>query len=1307
MVKVDAKLSYQENCDYLPSSVYGEIEIEPKEIDIETKLTIIDYNLRDTEIGDRGRVNFSKYINGEYDSYNNMQESINFRPFYNDILLFETFTYFTYENTQYPVKYKDLDIYFFEENEDRTQLDPNDSDHAIAVNFEIDENGKTGIRYLPHNSGYFVVHYHATTYFKEKIVEHKVNLEQIPVKVYIKPVEARANQSTKDLLPLFISMEQAADLAASVRDIYGQRPKDGVITFLSYYVHDINNPRDGEERVIGNPIMLENGETLLYEPKGILLNDNKESEQEHQYEIPPMGNVTEGPDPTQDDWQHLVYEDHSYSGFISYSPIQYLYNDVEWDGYHGEQGYNTDEQKYQSGTEIICAVYNYENKRYGDSWKYYTQSKAWGHISALIPGQLNIAIRKGNESINDLPQIREDGLYPYSSNDTMVVYIVPTDKNGNVIDLSIDNKYEFYNITLKIIGTQTTTHSDTFEYDKYTYITIKNPRDNELTYQNGMFKFTIPMNKINAYNENGEYINGRKFIEGIYTIEAAMDIINDNETESTEYGYDNDDNNDRFNLYNMYHGVNPQKKDDRYYDHMESVQAYFDLIIEEPFDYNTNINENGEDPETNEFNYHVDCYYKEDDYGDLVIKVWAKNNMDINLFAGKKMYLNIDNDITLQSNMQIVDNKIEAHYKMQSQSSDNNIISLQNLRTGNHTFTATIKASEVSELDDDFVTGTESFIICMEEIPHITKIDYLQKNYKGHVRIYITVDNVYTNTNVITEIRKASNNALIKTFTNTVNKNDYTFDLELTELNAGDYTVKTTCVKSQRFDEGVFDIDKANLWEIINTSSCITGGNQTITIGLGCDGDIDSIQELLCHIGKKITYNVPLRSLNDVIKIQARDFNLVQVQNNELSLDAYHQQDIRFWDGCAAIAHGWQHGTEWEASFYVYSGNRAIGSSGAVFISDVIPNYVYPAFASSGGEKNPYQNPDWVAANCIEINSNGKIYLHNAGDADKREVTAYHQENLYGGILAPHYFNDGMRVVLRYGTRLFTCQECGYEVNRAFDTCPMCGNNDITYERGNFYTILQETGAQSDYFNFTFDGFIFSSNLHLIGWNYGGITHGNHIILKNISFIHEEYLDNQTVQLLGDNTALISGRDDIVDEGEYQYRAVYDGDENYNDLRPFTYDIKIRGTSQNGTLTRIDNNTFKIHHKNYNTQHVIGWLLARNLNDEIRIPIITKINGTFTIEDIDNWDSYTEFELHKNPKDEDLLEIMQESNTNDVYENLIYYYENLTFRRGLYPPDYHYEPAQFNKSLAISLHNQWLENEEKVLFTTYNYITIR
>ena len=295
MVQVEAKLSYQENCDYLPSEITDNIDIDKQEVDINTTVTIVNYDERGlTPKGYKGSV----WKNSEFKEYISPGDEESFNPYYNDELQLEIQVTFTHEGNEYKIKSKDINVYFFTIYEDRTNLNPNDFEHNIARNLLLDNEGKVAVKYLPHTSGYFVIEYNETKFFKRKVVEHRIDLKPIPVKVIIKPTKGKP-------LPIFVHLSEAVDLMASVRDTYGKPPKDGTITFLSYannYENSNDEINSRFERIIGNPVMLEDGETTQYKPPFLIMNEDKET-----YPIPSMGDIPNGPVLYDNEWVHYAY----------------------------------------------------------------------------------------------------------------------------------------------------------------------------------------------------------------------------------------------------------------------------------------------------------------------------------------------------------------------------------------------------------------------------------------------------------------------------------------------------------------------------------------------------------------------------------------------------------------------------------------------------------------------------------------------------------------------------------------------------------------------------------------------------------------------------------------------------------------------------------------------------------------------------------------------------------------------------------------------------------------------------------------
>lgn len=1354
MANVEATLTYQENCDYLPSSITDELSIDPMEIDIETTLKIPDeiYRKRITEVAPEG-IQSITFINGEGVNSSDYEQ---FKPFYNDTLELIVKTSITHEGETFPVKYSDIDVYYFEEHENRTILNPDDSNHAIATNIQIDKKGLISVRYLPHNSGYFVIHYHETTYFKEKIVEHKVDLRRIPTQVTIKPVY---NSQQKEF-PIFVHMEDKVKLAASVRDIYGNRPKDGVITFLQYYIDDPEHPMDGYERVIGNPVMLEDGETF------------------HDIDIPLMGNTIQGPDPTQDDWKHVIYDEGAASGYITYSPIQYLYKDPEWD----ESSYTSQDR---TNVEIIKAHYNYDDKNdvYGGSWKYYESHSGQTSISVLLPGKLNLALKKNGLQTGELWQIQESGYYRYTTNDNIIAYVSLADDDGNLVEFNSNDL--LYYVNFKLECTESVIENGKQKYIKHEY----NIQSNQI--ENNQFKLN--------FNIRNGTIDGKKLINGIYNIQASLNMIENKGGKSLQT---------------------------KYYDYIESNIGYFEIVKENLADYEIshnveecyyNINNtqgeflpledgcytvvgyNGDsiavrenqgvgiidgklttwsfviwnvvrgkaylnDGWRNNDNWTIEFDAKEeatwdspnvlymirdindatyanqlkrciaiqtngkiftcDNEGNQTTITWLdsefilnnngtsvhititrdSNNYQINILNRTTMnecitnftsdVLNNSSELHLwltcssqdRGNWSISNVKLPPHVPESDaiydniivrtipKNPDNNIdfvnkkmymeitgkenkteaqrITLNNdrlittfdsnifrlLPSGRYSCNFRIKAGNKEDnlniaTDDEIINGFD-FNICLQEGIEIVDLRYTKSIHRGNFEVDIRGINIRKSTPITVELYQ--NNQLVQNTRKIININNNNINtISYDNIKAGNYLLKATCDKN--YDEIEIEIDKATLNLRDESISCLTG-QQNININIECNGSIDDLNENKIHILQEKVYMPSLKDINEVVVFNRPE--LVEVSNNTL-ISHKEFSNLSHKRGKAYIKQGWNNVEKWKISFQAYTENGAQGSG-----------YVLIKHADSEiTQANQLQK-------AIGFRSGGAIDL----------------------------FND-----LNVGTRVGNNDD-----NIAWKR----GWTEITLEKNNNHYIATLQHVGSDVMRtveFDWNGFDNIDDLTLVltvdcSDNGDCNFYGSDMILKNIKYYYKENLPILKLTKINNN-AIINTTTLLTTPTNQNIQVIYDEDENYNGLNSL---ISIHPYTRDGKLKKIDSQTFNINYNGYNNQFIIGILQAKNLNDEICIPIITDVNGNFTINNIDNWESYVEFNFFKDPENQELLELIKQSNTNNIYNDLSVYYEEKEI----------YETLQANENLAQQLYNQVANNNFEILFTVYNDETI-
>lgn len=191
------------------------------------------------------------------------------------------------------------------------------------TNNQLNNQGVTAIDIMPKNSGEIIAVYKDDNQNYIHLDEAKISIElhDIPTKT-----------SFTKAPPFLSNIEDEVELEVKVTNDLGNPVNYGVVTFLHYIVkeEDINDPNKRIERVIGNPVLVEDGIAK-----------------------------------------------------IKYIPVQTDSNlEPESLDINGEERY----------VEYIRAVYNYDNQLYGLQWKYYAQSSAWTTVALYKRNSITIGI---------------------------------------------------------------------------------------------------------------------------------------------------------------------------------------------------------------------------------------------------------------------------------------------------------------------------------------------------------------------------------------------------------------------------------------------------------------------------------------------------------------------------------------------------------------------------------------------------------------------------------------------------------------------------------------------------------------------------------------------------------------------------------------------------------------------------------------------------------------------------------------------------------------------------------------------------
>lgn len=121
----------------------------------------------------------------------------------------------------------------------------------------VDMYGNAYAKFIPYKDCRIIAEYNGDPYFGNASSEARnIHLNSIPTKIEF-----------KDVPPYFVNPKDDVKLNVAVYDVRDRQnpvPIDyGIVTFLYYDVFDIDNPEDGQERVIGNPVYLIDGEASI------------------------------------------------------------------------------------------------------------------------------------------------------------------------------------------------------------------------------------------------------------------------------------------------------------------------------------------------------------------------------------------------------------------------------------------------------------------------------------------------------------------------------------------------------------------------------------------------------------------------------------------------------------------------------------------------------------------------------------------------------------------------------------------------------------------------------------------------------------------------------------------------------------------------------------------------------------------------------------------------------------------------------------------------------------------------------------
>lgn len=167
--------------------------------------------------------------------------------YYNDIFTIQA--HITYAGAN--VESGTVDFYYINSNDYQT------TENKINTEpINVDQDGHATISFIPYHDCIVVAKYTGDPYFANTEATMELTLNPIPTQI-----------SFNNTPPYFVNPKDDIKLDVTVQDVRDpEHPKNidyGVVTFLHYDVFDMNNPRDGEEHVIGNPTYLIDGQSSI------------------------------------------------------------------------------------------------------------------------------------------------------------------------------------------------------------------------------------------------------------------------------------------------------------------------------------------------------------------------------------------------------------------------------------------------------------------------------------------------------------------------------------------------------------------------------------------------------------------------------------------------------------------------------------------------------------------------------------------------------------------------------------------------------------------------------------------------------------------------------------------------------------------------------------------------------------------------------------------------------------------------------------------------------------------------------------
>ena len=426
--QVNTHVRFNENCEYQSSSTDIIINVEPQPVDVD--ITITNLNISHTKEGDKNN-------------------------YYDDIIKVEAHVKQTINGKERDIQTGRILFYYKTETSNQRILLNDDIDSCVLTT-----QGRASLQFRPNRSGTIIAQYVDDKGWYETTEKSEViTLQPIPVII----------KFTKNP-PYLADLEDSVELKVQVRKKYQNNDDDvinyGVVTFLHYIKHfDMEDPYKRVEHVIGNPVLVNNGEAS-----------------------------------------------------IKYIPIQ-TYSDLEpTDIIEGTEyiravyDYNND--LYFSEENAVYGYDTIEPNRAIGHWQYFESANVYTNIAIFKPNSVTIGI--SNKSIN------ADGRYYYEEDKAITVEAELFDDEGKNIVLPEDsNKH----LTFHVIGSYITLsnnytfehdapeafihnlYAEDFSFDSYNY------RTDDTGKRHGYFTKTIsglkPGNYTIQASTHGQIINGK------------------------------------------------------------------------------------------------------------------------------------------------------------------------------------------------------------------------------------------------------------------------------------------------------------------------------------------------------------------------------------------------------------------------------------------------------------------------------------------------------------------------------------------------------------------------------------------------------------------------------------------------------------------------------------------------------------------------------------------------------------------------------------------------------------------------------